>query len=405
MANIFTDLRDKFQQTNLWRSIHEATEGGDNYWTDSQKTPAILSEEDQLYVDELPKAEQLDIDRYLDIFKNDPTPVYKYLKEKKEKGSSNLLENSDFIEKNVTDKFDKMRYQDYKYLNKATYDLQFRKDSEGSKEFKKAILDSTAVDIVGGAGHGLYTAVRGTGELLASLSDLYLDTDYLKIVEDVLPKVNFNDLVQNEEAVLGNFVSLLVQYGTPFGIAQKIAKRVIGKAVKTQLAAKVAKSAAATSTIGKAATNMAKFGGYWALPAGVTDTIVSATGQETIGSVFGKSKEEGGGWLRDKMLLTAPESLEGLEGKERAAAILRNKLKFGAEGATFMGALKLVKPVAKFGAMGSGVILSNAVGPVLTGASKIVANKYTAKALNVASNNIDKLTTKIGKITGLPNYE
>ena len=403
--NFFTAIKDKFQTTDLYKYIHENTDGGDNYYTDSKKTPAILSEEDQLYVDELPKAEQLDIDRYLDIFKNDPTPVYKYLKEIKEKGTSNLLENSDFIKENVTDKYDKMRYSDYKYLNKATYDLQFRKDSEGAKEFKKAILDSTAVDIVGGAGHGLYTAVRGTSELMASLSDLYLDTNYLKIVEDVLPQVNFNDLVQNEEAVLGNFVSLLVQYGTPFGIAQKIAKKVIGKAVKTQLAAKVAKSAAATSTIGKSATNLAKYGGYWALPAGVTDTIVSATGQETIGSVFGKSKEEGGSWLRDKMLLTEPESLEGLEGKEKAAAILRNKLKFGAEGATFMGALKLVKPVAKFGATGSGVILSNVVGPVLTGASKVVANKYTAKALNVASDNIDKLTTKIGKITGLPNYE
>ena len=403
--NFFTALKDKFQTTDLYKYIHENTDGGDNYYNDSQKTPAILSEEDQLYVDELPKAEQLDIDRYLDIFKNDPTPVYKHLKEKKEKGTSNLLENSDFIKENVTDKYDKMRYSDYKYLNKATYDLQFRKDSEGAKEFKKAILDSTAVDIVGGAGHGLYTAVRGTSELMASLSDLYLHTNYLKIVEDVLPQVNFNDLVQNEEAVLGNFVSLLVQYGTPFGIAQKIAKKVIGKAVKTQLAAKVAKSAAATSTIGKSATNLAKFGGYWMLPAGVTDTIVSASGQQTIGSVFGKSKEEGGGWLRDKMLLTEPESLEGLEGKEKAAAILRNKLKFGAEGATFMGALKLVKPVAKVGATGSGVILSNVVGPVLTGASKIVANRYTAKALNVASDNIDKLTSKLGKITGLPNYE
>ena len=110
--NFFTAIKDKFQTTDLYKYIHENTDGGDNYYTDSKKTPAILSEEDQLYVDELPKAEQLDIDRYLDIFKNDPTPVYKYLKEKKEKGTSNLLENSDFIKENVTDKYDKMRYSD-----------------------------------------------------------------------------------------------------------------------------------------------------------------------------------------------------------------------------------------------------------------------------------------------------
>ena len=54
-------------------------------------------------------------------------------------------------------------------------------------------------------------------------------------------------------------------------------------------------------------------------------------------------------------MLTEPESLEGLDGKERAAAILRNKLKFGIEGSTFMGALKLVGPTAKF--LGTGSVL------------------------------------------------
>ena len=151
-------------------------------------------------------------------------------------------------------------------------------------------------------------------------------------------------------------------------------KKVLGKATKTKMAQKALKSAAATSTVGKVATNAAKFGGYWALPIGVSDAIVSASGQETLGGIFGKTEEEGGNWLQQSMIATEPESLEGLDGKERAAAILRNKLKFGIEGSTFMGALKLVGPTAKFLGTGSSVILNNAVGPVLTGASKVVGS-------------------------------
>ena len=394
--NFFTSLKDKFQETDLYKSIHEKTDGGDNYFNDNKRPNAVLSDEDQSYVDELPKEVQLDINRYLSIFKNDPAPVYKYIAEIKEKGTSNLLENSDFIKENVSDKFDKMRYQDHKYLGNSTYDLQFNKGSEGAKEFKKAILDTTVVDISVGIGHGAYQIARGTSELAASLSDLYLDTNYLKIVDEVLPQVNLAEILERPEPAFAQFVSLLTQYGTPVGIAQKIAKKIIGKATKNALAKKALASAAATSTVGKVATNVAKFGGYWALPVGVSDAVVSASGQETLGGIFGKTEEEGGNWLQQKMIATKPESLEGLDGKERAAAILRNKLKFGVEGASFMGALKLVGPTLKFGATGTSVILNNAIGPLLTGATKVVANKYTMKALQSANELIDKGLEKYG---------
>jgi len=395
--NVFTKLKDKFQETDLYKSIYEATEGGDNYFNDSRKTPnAELSDADLSFVEGLPKEVQLDIDRYLSIFKNDPTPVYNYIADIKEKGTSNLLENRDFVNEFATDKFDKMRYNDYRYLGKSTYDLQFNKGSEGAKEFKKAILDTTAVDTAAGIGHGLYQTARGTSELLASLSDLYLDTNYLKTVEEVLPQVDLSELLERPEPAYAQFVSLLTQYGTPVGIAQKIVKKVLGKATKTKLAQKTLKSAAATSSVGKGVTNVAKFGGYWALPVGLSDAIVSASGQETLGGIFGKTQEEGGNWFQQSMLATEPESLEGLDGKERAAAILRNKLKFGTEGATFMGALKLVGPTLKFGSTGLSVILDNAVGPLLTGASKVVGSKPVMKALQNTNKVIDAGLEKAG---------
>jgi len=401
--NVFKTLKDKFQSTELYKSgyfglpqdLGGEAEGFDQ--NNKSLPSAILSEADQEFVDELPKEVQLDIDRYLDIFKEDPTPVYKLLADIKENGNSKILEDADFVRENTTSRFDNMRYSDYKTYGKSTFDLAYDRGTEGAKDLKKGILGNPVVETIAGAGHGLYTGVRGTSELLASLSDLYLDTQYLKTVEEVLPQVDLKDLLDNPQPAYAQFVSLLAQYGTPVGIAQKIAKKIFGKATKTALAQKVAKSALATSTVGKGVSNVAKFGGYWALPIGISDATVSASGQETIGGIFGKSEEEGGNWLQQSMLATKPESLEGLDGKERAAAILRNKLKFGIEGASFMGALKLVGPTLKFGATGLGVINRNVTGPVLTGMSNVVGSKPVMKFMQ----GTDKFLNK----SGIPDFK
>jgi len=111
--NFFTELKDKFQETDLYKSIYEATAGENTYAYNNKTIPAaILSEEDQDFVSEQPRQVQKDINRYLDIFRNDPSPIYKLLAEIKEKGNSELLEDADFVRKNTTDKFDNMRYSD-----------------------------------------------------------------------------------------------------------------------------------------------------------------------------------------------------------------------------------------------------------------------------------------------------
>ena len=45
----------------------------------------------------------------------------------------------------------------------------------------------------------------------------------------------------NEAGGVAKFTSLLTQYGTGFAVAQKIAKKLFGKAAKTKLAEKAAK--------------------------------------------------------------------------------------------------------------------------------------------------------------------
>ena len=417
--NFFTELKDKFQETDLYKSIYEATAGENTYAYNNKTIPAaILSEEDQDFVSEQPREVQKDINRYLDIFRNDPSPIYKLLADIKEKGNSELLEDADFVRKNTTDKFDNMRYSDYKTFGKSTFDLAFNRGTEGAKDLREGILGNPVVETITGAGHGLYQATRGTAELAASVSDLYLDTNYLKIVEEVLPQVDLSKLLDNPEPAFAQFVSLMVQYGTPVGIAQKIVKKVIGKATKTALAKKVAASAAATSMVGKTATNVAKFGGYWALPVAITDATVSASGQKTVSEIFGKSTEEGGNFIQDWMQTEGLESLEGIDGKERAARILRNKMKFGKEGAVFMGGLKLIPKVfTGFGKTmvkqadgtmrpemmvaglnrGAGIMLENVVGPTLTLASKVLNNKPVMKFMQGSNKFLNK--------SGIPDFK
>ena len=102
------------------------------------------------------------------------------------------------------------------------------------------------------------------------------------------------------------------------------------------------------------------------------------------------------------MYNTSLEDLEGLSGKERAAAVLRNKLKFGAEGTAFMGTLKLIGPAVKTTAKGTGVLLNNVVGPALTGAAKVVTYKNVIpEGFKIISKGFDKAVTK----SGIPKQE
>ena len=142
-------------------------------------------------------------------------------------------------------------------------------------------MESKFVQLQLGPGHGLYTAARGTAELVASLSDLYLDTETLDNVQRALPEVDLTDVYGDDAGGVAKFTSILTQYGTGFALAQKIAKRLIGKATKNKLAQKTAQKLAKTKT-GQAGLNLAKFGGYWVLPGFAADTTVSATGQRSV---------------------------------------------------------------------------------------------------------------------------
>ena len=141
---------------------------------DANKPSAVLDEAYSDFVLELPGEVQADVDRYLNIFRNDPTPVIQFLDEYKKEGYSDYFKDS----KNFTDIADKKdlgRFADFNYLGKGSYDALYRKDEAGDKARQK-VMESKLTQAVIGPGQGLYTAVRGTAETISALSDLYLNT-------------------------------------------------------------------------------------------------------------------------------------------------------------------------------------------------------------------------------------
>jgi len=362
---------------------------------EKNKPSAVLSDEYQSFVDELPGEVQLEIDRYLNVFKNDPTPVLNFIDEYKKEGYSNYFkENSPMDLRKIADNDDLSRYSDLKYLGDVAYDAMYRKDDAGEVA-KNKIKQSKLFQTFAGPTHGLYTGVRGTVELASALSDLYLDTETMDNVKKALPEIDLNDIYGNESGGIAKFTSLLTQYGTAFTLAQKITKKLFGKVAKTKLAQKTAKNLAKTKA-GEYGLNLAKFGGYWVLPAFAADTTASATGQKSLGEIFG---DEEGNFLERTLANTKLESLEGItDPKEYAAAVLRNKLKFGTEGTAFLGALKLVGPSLKMFSTGSGVILREVVDPVLTGTTKLLASEKSGlpQTFRFVSKGIDKALTKAG---------
>ncbi len=360
---------------------------------DANKPSAVLDDAYSDFVLELPGEVQADVDRYLNIFRNDPTPVIQFLDEYKKEGYSEYFKDS----KNFTDIADKKdlgRFADFNFLGKGSYDALYRKDEAGDKARQK-VMESKLTQAVIGPGQGLYTTVRGTAETISALSDLYLDTETLDNVQKALPEMSLDDIYGEDAGGVAKFTSLLTQYGTGFAVAQKIAKKLFGNVAKTKLAQKAA-AVAATNKAANYGVNLAKYGGYWVLPAFAADTTVSATGQKSVGEIFG---DESGNFLERALANTKLESLEGITNpQEYAAAVLRNKLKFGTEGTAFLGALKLVGPSVKTLSTGSGVILSNVVDPALTGMTKVLASERSGipKLFRGVSNLADKALTKSG---------
>ena len=115
---------------------------------DANKPAAVLDEAYSDFVLELPGEVQADVDRYLNIFRNDPTPVIQFLDEYRKDGYSEYFKDS----KNFTDIADKKdlnRFLDFNYLGKGSYDALYRKDEAGDKA-RQTVMDSKLTQAIVG---------------------------------------------------------------------------------------------------------------------------------------------------------------------------------------------------------------------------------------------------------------
>ena len=331
--------------------------GKSKFQQEAENPPTLLSRDYIKKVKNFTPQSKEDIRRFMHLFSRDLKPLEMYIDQMSTEGRSDIKNFTKFMHPD-----DKMKWGDYNYLGKKTYDMTYRKDTKRGQQIQKEFTTSPWLQVPAGVSTGVWNTIAGTAELGAALSDLALDTDYLPIIEKALPSIELMDIYGDKAGSVAKFSSILVQYGLGFGIARKIATKVIGKLAKRKLAQKTAglldkvKIPSLTGT--KTGMDIARFGGYWVLPAAVGDAMVSTQSNMTMGDVFGKTEEEGGNKLQQVLVNSKSESLEGLTGKERAAAILRNKLKFGAEGAALFGGMTLIGPSLKLAAKTTGKVLA-----------------------------------------------
>ena len=203
-------------------------------------------------------------------------------------------------------------------LNEGLHQVLFKKPSWSetvSKAFRQKAKERDYVEgfdeIAKGIETGQHDLLTSLGELLFMGTDAALNTDFISDFQKMMDKQKPDE----PETWRGDLAALLVTYGAPLPFVTKITNR----AKKLQVV-KDAVTKMGTSKASKIAQRVVE----GAAVVGATDFIASKEGRRV-----------------DPLLFT-PESTEGLTGKKKAGAVFRNKVKFGAEGATVGGLFPLV---------------------------------------------------------------
>jgi len=346
------------------------------------KLPVLLDINTEMKILNLSKDAKNKIERYRKVFSNSPNIIEMYVdKLTAASNQKELVEANEFLTnvKNVklhSDPKDFTKWSDLNYFGEGRWDMIYRSDTKAGKKAIRKYKNNPFIQLQVGPAVGLWNAWAGTAELGAALSDITgITDDALSKVEKALPAIDLMDVYGDSRGSIAKFTSILTQYGLGFGVARAIAKKLIKKMAKTKLGTQAAKKAASVSLLGKTPLDIASFGGYWVLPAALGDAMVSTQkANVTLGDVFG-DKHAQGKWhspMRRALAKSKRESLEGLSGKERAAALLRNKLKFAGEGASLFGGLTLVGPSLRLSAKTIGVGLRGVVDPAITAPIKLL---------------------------------
>lgn len=198
----------------------------------------------------------------------------------------------------------------------------FQEDELAKARGSDVTLGDYILDLPKGVGKGTSQAIQGLLQLGALPIDYLADTNLLSNIENLFEKIT-----PDTKTAIGDITSVLTQFGVPAGAALKIA----GGISKLKNVSQMTKLSSPNLTTSAKGVELIKRAGYFGTIGGITDFAVS-----TPGTISTLSEDLG---LIDKT------DLEGLEGRERAAEILKSKVKFGTEG-TVLGAGVTLLPIA-----------------------------------------------------------
>jgi hypothetical protein len=427
----------------------------------------ILNNKEVDYIDNIKSDKQRnDIMRLKDVFRDNPQFVTEYLnaikkygsvEKAKEAGSGAALLQGDrylfsLAKDNPSLRADVKRYGLLKLYNNQNinfnpfvegstaimggddrYDREIRIDEYGRLR-KKAYESELLVKTRKGAEIAIKKGARGTSIVAAALFDALPkgnESNIVSYIESRWPEVK--DSREGVEELAED----LTQMGISFILGKKILK-LFGKAagkVAPGYTKRVIDALAKSKTYGQTGTipnvknvsNIAQKYGSWSLPGtartlqkfgegtlayGIgeyitrddsTDkTLTDATGESINLSPFAGSTKVNSEAMQ-ALLNTSMEETKKLTGKKKAAAILRNRLKFAKEGTALIGGLNialrgLAIPTIKFAGRKIASPILNKVGDVITFAEPVVAGTLTGKysPLPFVAKKLSKVKTKLG---------
>ena len=182
--------------------------GKSKFQQEAENPPTILSRDYIKKTQNFTPESKEDIRRFMHLFSRDLKPLEMYIDQMSTEGRSDIKNFTKFMHPD-----DKMKWGDYNYLGKKTYDMTYRKDTKRGQQIQKEFTTSPWLQVPAGVSTGVWNTIAGTAELGAALSDLALDTDYLPIIEKALPSIELMDIYGDKAGSVAKFSSILVQYG------------------------------------------------------------------------------------------------------------------------------------------------------------------------------------------------
>ena len=278
---------------------------------------------------------------------------------------------------------------------------------DDSQEDITQLQDETTVsdyfaDVIRAPVGGLSRAVQGLLQLGALPVDYALNKDFTAKLDNW-----FDGWVPDAQTGVGKVAQTIVQFGAPLGVASKIAK---GASFLKKASDFRKLSDPKLNFTGKT-LEISKRAGYFGAIGGATDIAVGVTGRDkALGEVLGLQEEV---------------DLSGMSGSDRALEALKQKIAFGAEGATIGGAIPLLPVAGTLGAKFLGKAYTTSLGPIgiqkgvnftlrqldkpVQKMSELIAGKgkegnFISTAIKKGGSLLDAATEKVG-LSGRENWK